>query len=186
MQKFKLTTNLVPLVDCCTYRGQFKPEHILPEDYDFEDFDFDQYTDKIVEFLKPFFQKWAKQFSKIYFPIELEVIQFKSPKYYNYGGDVIYFDVSTDVDYIDFLETDDKLQTLVEKHLRTYQSGPGFINEMPNTWDKLNAAFEDDPERALAAVLTALHCNDDQLCNIFPDYSESCGADFEPFLAMVY
>jgi hypothetical protein len=165
MKKYEVGSQLIPILDCCTYWGQMDPdkwfdpllgEHTADEIESFwYNFNFPVYKEKVAELFTPLIQNWCKKINDQYFPITVDNIHHHSPRQYNYGGDEMYFDLYTDLDMKEWARNHPEAIRWYCDHW-DYRNRPGFVSLMPKNFDQFIYAVDNDPERALAVILTYL------------------------------
>lgn len=188
----ELTSQLLPVINVNMYNSELDADETrfhgeTEEEYEkwLENFDLDEYKKEILDACKTVLDKNLK-------PVlldlnlgikDIDYVSIWSPKQYNYGGDLLYFDLIVEEDFIDNIkkrlivedeeiyneegelsdEYDDevRLGTFLKNEYKSYS---GFISQMPETINELYRCLDGkDIERGVAAYLCYRLFNSDEL-----------------------
>ena len=169
----ELTSELLPIVDVCMYNTNISSDSVIydPETMSYEGsekyweyFDFELYNNFILEKAKTFINKWVVDELKELGIGIMGVVVHKivSPKYYNYGCDKLYYDLTVTSGFLHLIRTDiDKQNTIdLDNYLHeAFSSHPGYLSFMPNSIEDLKEGLVeggDDVILCVAAYLTYL------------------------------
>ena len=152
MKTYRTNTNIWPICRCCTYWGPFDYEGLWGDrerelrnegKVVCDDFDGERLRAAIVECANTVISKAG--LLEDHGVRAIRVTGHDGPKYYNFGGDWLDFEVDVDDDFLDRLERTVFSGANIarsEEYIRIhFRSRDGFISEMPDSVDEVREAM---------------------------------------------